>query len=65
VLGLPSASALPSSRDGGSRWQLLELEPAAAGGWRLRQRVRLWDIGRQGFVSAGDFVFALPRQIGG
>lgn len=65
VLGLPSASALPSSRDGGSRWQLLELEPAAAGGWRLRQRVRLWDVGRQGFVSAGDFVFALPRQIGG
>lgn len=60
-LGLPSASAVPSARDAGARWQLLSIE-RAGDGWVLQQRVRLWDVAAQAFVSAGNFRFALPRQ---
>lgn len=63
-LGLPSASAIPSDRDAGARWQWLRL---ARGGdhWQLEQRVRLWDAAAQAFVSAGRYRFELPRQLAG
>jgi len=59
-LGLPSASAVPSRHDAGARWQLLRIERTGQG-WRLQQRVRVWDVGVQAFVSAGTYRFELPR----
>jgi 3',5'-cyclic AMP phosphodiesterase CpdA len=60
-LGLPSASAVPSERDAGARWQLLSIE-RDGDHWQLQQQVRLWDGAAQRFVSAGRYRFALPRQ---
>lgn len=60
-LGLPSASAIPSDRDAGSRWHRLRLERAGEG-WQLEVGVRLWQPQSAGFVSAGDYLLTLTRQ---
>jgi 3',5'-cyclic AMP phosphodiesterase CpdA len=61
-LGLPSASAVPSARDAGSRWQCLNVVPDGEA-WRLEQEVRLWSPQQAAFVSAGCFIFRLRRQV--
>ncbi|ADG11169.1 metallophosphoesterase [Caulobacter segnis] len=54
VLGVPSASARPN-RHGPARWNAIEIEPRAAGGFDVRIVSRGIEAGREGLTELGRF----------
>jgi 3',5'-cyclic AMP phosphodiesterase CpdA len=54
VLGVPSASARPN-RHGPARWNAIEIEPRAAGGFDVRIVSRGIEAGREGLAELGRF----------
>lgn len=54
VLGVPSASARPN-RHGPARWNAIEIEPRAGGGFDVRIVARGIEAGREGLAELGRF----------